>query len=146
MVAANAQSADVITEILESDEVTFGQVCYLSAVQQNLMNEDSTFSDAVQVLYENGQIPELYSESLSVPVIDVAYIFSYMWNIKGSLMLKLTKGSPRYVFKQLQSDGIIASSVQPKSYISGAQTLSLYTACLRKYGDFDITKVTMGDE
>ena len=29
---AFAQSADVVTDILETDEVTYGQVCYLSAI------------------------------------------------------------------------------------------------------------------
>jgi len=139
-----AQSADIITEILDSPEATFGQVCYLSAVQQQLIDESASYDDAVSALYQNNQIPQLVDAGKAIPIIDAAYIYSYMWNIKGGLMYRLTKGSPRYVFRQFQSDGIISSDVEPKSPLSGAGALSLYTSCLRKYGDFDVTAVNMG--
>ena len=40
---AFAQSAEVVTDILESDEVTYGQVCYLSAVHQGLISDDADY-------------------------------------------------------------------------------------------------------
>ena len=144
--AAFAQSADVITDILESDDATYGQVCYLIASQQQLILDGATYVHAVETLYENGQITELYSEDDAITAIDAAYLLSHMWNVKGGLMYRLTKGAPRYVFRQFQSDGIIAASVQPKDHISGSDILSMYTSCLRKYGDFDITEISMGDE
>lgn len=144
--AAFAQSADVITDILESKEATYGQVCYLLATQQQLILDDATYVYAVEALYENGQIPELYGEDDSITAIDAAFLFSRMWDIKGGFMYRLTKGSPRYVFRQFQADGVIGSSVQPKDSISGSDILSMYTSCLRKYGDFDITEISMGDE
>ena len=42
-----AQSADVITDILESEEITFGQVCYLTAVQMNIIEDSTSYEDAV---------------------------------------------------------------------------------------------------
>lgn len=144
--AAFAQSADVITDILDTEEATYGQVCYLLAAQQKLILDDATYVYAVEALYENGQIPELYGEDDSITAIDAAFLFSRMWDIKGGLMYRLTKGSPRYVFRQFQADGVIGSSVQPKDSISGSDILSMYTSCLRKYGDFDITEISMGDE
>ena len=41
---AFAQSAEVVTDILNSDEVTYGQVCYLSAVHQGLISDDADYS------------------------------------------------------------------------------------------------------
>lgn len=140
-----AQSADVITDILDAKEVTYGQVCYLSAVHHNLIEETSSYDEAVKVLFNEQQIPSLYDSDEVIPLINVAYIFSYMWDIKGGLMYRITGGAPRYVFKQFQADGIIASSVEPKNHISGADALSMYTACVRKYGNYDITAVSMGD-
>ena len=144
--SAFAQSAEVITEILEAKEVTYGQISYLSAVHQNLISETDSYEDAVKALYDNKQIPALYDVTESIPVVNAVYIFSHMWNIKGGLMYKLTNGAPRYVFRQFQTDGIIGASVEPKSHFSGAAALSMYTSCLRKYGSFDITSVSMGEE
>ena len=77
-ISAYSQSQDVITEILESSEATFGQVCYISAVMQSLVSDDTSYDDAVQAIYENGQIPYIAESSQSVPLIDAAYIFSFM--------------------------------------------------------------------
>ena len=47
---AFAQSADVVTDILESDEATYGQVCYLSAIHQGLISEEASYEDAVSTI------------------------------------------------------------------------------------------------
>ena len=141
--AAYSQSADVITEILDSKKATFGQACYISAVQQDLIEDDASFDDAIMVLKEEGQIPERVNSDDVIPMIDAVYIFSQMWDIKGGLMFTLTKGAPRYAFRQFQADGLISSSVDPSFNLSGSDLLQLYTACVRKYGDFDITAVSM---
>lgn len=146
VLSAYAQSADVITEVLESDEATFGQVCYLAAVQKNLIGEKDSYDSAVQKLFENKIIPSLEASDEPVPVIDIAYIYSQLWEIKGGLMYRLTKGSPRYVFKQLQADGVIDANLDPGAYVSGAKALSIYTACNKKYGNFDMSSVSMEAE
>ena len=138
-----AQSADVITDILESDQATFGQVCYIAAVQQNLIGETDTYDDAVRVMYENEILPSMEEASAPIPVVDLAYIFARLWDVKGGLMFRLTKGSPRYAFKQFQSDGIIASDMEPSRFVTGAKALSIYTQCVNKYSDFDMRSVSM---
>ena len=141
--AAYSQSADVITEILDSKKATFGQACYISAVQQNLIEDDASFDDAIMVLKEEGQIPERVNSDDVIPMIDAVYIFSQMWDIKGGLMFTLTKGAPRYAFRQFQADGVISSTSDPSFALSGPSLLQLYTACVRQYGGFDITAVSM---
>ena len=41
VLSAYAQSADVITDILETEEVTFGQVSYLTAVQMKVVDDSA---------------------------------------------------------------------------------------------------------
>ena len=141
-----AQSADVITEILEAKQATFGQVCYLAAVQQNFIDEKASYDDAVQTLYEKGVIPASEDPLAPIPLVDIAYIYSRLWPIEGGLMYRLTKGSPRYAFKQFQSDGIISRKQEPADYVSGAKALSIYTSCVNKYSGFDIKSVSMESE
>ena len=141
-----AQSADVITEMLDSKQATFGQVCYIAAVQKNLVKETASYEDAVQVLFENGIIPNSEDAQAPVPLVDIAYIYSQLWPVEGGLMFRLTKGSPRYAFRQFQSDGILSRPYEPSDFVSGAKALSIYTACVKKYSDFDIKSVSMESE
>ena len=58
-------------------------------------------------------------------------------------MFRLTKGSPRYAFKQFQSDGIINKKQEPSDFVTGAKALSIYTACVNRYSGFDMKSVSM---
>lgn len=141
-----AQSADVITEILESKQATFGQVCYLAAVQQNLITEDASYENAVQVLFENSIIPNSEDPEAPIPLVDIAYIYAQLWPVEGGLMFRLTKGSPRYAFRQFQSDGILSRKQEPSDFVSGAKALSIFTSCVNKYSGFDMKSVSMESE
>lgn len=141
-----AQSADVITEMLESKEATFGQVSYLAAVQKNLIDENDSYDAAVQALYDNGLIPNLEDPSAPIPLVDITYIYSRLWTIEGGLMYRATQGSPRYAFKQFQSDGILTKNQEPADFVTGAKALSIYTSCVNKYSEFDIKSVSMESE
>ena len=141
-----AQSADVITDILATEEVTFGQISYLTAVQMNIVNDDASYDDAVMALYESGVIPFVEEVDSPVPAVDLAYLYSKLWNIKGGLMYRITKGAPRYAFRQFQADGIISSALDPSSYVSGQKALSIYTSCVNKYSNFDMKTVSMEAE
>ena len=132
---AFAQSADVVTDILKSDEATYGQVCYLSAIHQGIISEDASYEDAVNALLNRGQIPENVSAYDSVFMANLAFIYVQIWpNIKGGLMFSLTNGSPRYAFKKLKSDGVISENTDPKEVVSGAEALNILTACMMEYG------------
>lgn len=132
------QSNEKISEILESTQVTYGQICYISASSQGLIKDDASYQDAIQVLYDNNQIKSMVYEKELIPLVNVAFVYSQIWSVKGGLMCKLTKGAPRYVFKQLKSDGIIEKTKDPTAIISGKEALSLYTTCASFYGNESI--------
>lgn len=144
--SVHAQSADVITEILETDQVTFGQVCYISAVEQGLIDEKDNYEKAIQVLADNELIPEVMDAYIPIPAVNVAFIMAEIWDIKGGLMFRLTKKSPRYSFKQFKVDGVIPPHVEPSDLITGPELLEMYNICSRIYGGFDIRSVSMESE
>lgn len=129
-----AQSNEVITEVLKAEEVSFGQVCYLSAVYQGLVQEDASYEDSIKALYNAKQIPAISYETDSVAMVNLAFIYAQMWNIKGGIMYRATNGSPRYAFKQMKADGVIAEYIAPSHIVSGYEALSIFTACNFKYG------------
>ncbi len=134
-----AQSADVVTDMLAAPEVTFGQVCYLSAVHQGLVSDDAGFEQAIKALYDDGQIPEEVGKDAPVVMVNLAFIYSQMWKVQGGLMYRLTKGAPRYAFKQLKADGIIGEGTDPNDLVSGVEALRLYTSCAIEYGGMVLT-------
>ena len=130
-----AQSADVITKILNSDEVCYGEICYLSAVRQNLISEDASYGEAISALYDEGQIPMHLEVNEPVCLVKLSYIYSRLWpDLKGSLMYKLTKGSPRYTFKLFKADGILEHNADPYDTLSGFEALNILTLCMLEYG------------
>lgn len=138
-----AQSADVITEILDTKEVTLGQICYLTAVQLDYVDENSSYENAVSIMQEKGFLKSYKNADSTIPAEEVAFLFSKLWTVKGGVMYKITKGSRRYVFKQFQRDGVIKPTVDPSESVSGTEALSIYTACVNTYSDFDMKSVTM---
>ena len=135
---AFAQSADVVTDILNTEEVTYGQVCYLSAIHQGLISENASYEDAINVLYEKGQIKEDVGSYDSVFMANLAFIFAQIWpDAKGGVMYRLTNGSPRYAFKKFKNDGIFDSDADPNSYVSGSEALAVLTSCMVEYGAAD---------
>lgn len=136
---AYSQSADVITEMLESTEVTYGQVCYLSAVHQGLVTDKASFDEAVKALSDAGQIAAETDKSVSVDMANLAAIYAKMWNVKGGLFYRLTKGSPRYSFKQLKVDGVLSETADPSEIVSGTEALNIYTSCSSLYGGEELS-------
>lgn len=133
-----AQSADVVTDILQTEEVTYGQVCYLSASRQNLIKNSASYSDAVKALYNAGQIKTLYKSDDKITLEEIAFIFVKIWpGAKDSLMYNLSGGSPRYSCKYLKSLEIIDNSKDPKAKISGREALNILTDCMIEFGSKD---------
>lgn len=138
VISAYSQSADVITNLLESKTVTAGQMAYISACHQSLVNDSASFEDALQALKNAGQLSDDVENDSVVKLDFVAAMYAKMWNVKGGLFYTITKGSSRYAFKQLKADGVIPQSWDPKTKISGTQALNLYTKCCIVYGKMEL--------
>ncbi|MBO7638762.1 MAG: hypothetical protein J6S91_07275, partial [Treponema sp.] len=44
---AGAQSANRVTEILEENQITYGEIAYLAGSQLNLIQESASYDDAL---------------------------------------------------------------------------------------------------
>lgn len=133
-----AQSADVVTSILDAEEVTYGQICYISAVHQNFVEDDASFEQAMKALVSTGQISENIAADKAVTMAELSAIYLQMWpEVKGGLMYTITKGAPRYAFKKLKSDGILSEKTDPSKKVSGADAMNILTSCMIEYGTSD---------
>jgi len=133
--AAYAQRADFVSELIVTDKVSYGAVCYLSAVYQGFVNENVSYADALRVLVARGQAAPGADVKDSVTFAELSRLMAKMWHIKGGLMYRATKASARYAFRQFKADGIIPERIDPSKKASGIDVLNMYTVCLRKYGE-----------
>lgn len=134
-----AQSASVVTDILSSEEITYGQAAYISAVSQKLINDDASLDDAVTALKNAGQISENATGSDAINIQELSGIYTKMFNVDGGLFYRLTKGAPRYAFKYLKTEGLISASTDPSKVLTGSEALSLFTKCNMRYGEPQFT-------
>lgn len=130
---AYAQSAEEITKIINSEGVTYGQVCYLTAVHNGLVNDDASETDAMNAWFEENQLTNNGSVDAPINYQDTCFYFAKMWKINGNLFFRLTKGNPRYAYKQLKKDGVLPSSADPSRKLSGIELLNIYTVGHLKY-------------
>ena len=57
--AAFSQSADKVSQLIQSQKATYGQVSYLSAVSLGLAQNDSTEAEAIDLLRRAGILSNL---------------------------------------------------------------------------------------
>lgn len=131
---ASAQSADKITELLKTEQVTMGQVAYLAASYQNSIQDSASDEDAVRVLVEKDILPMDTKASDSIRLDQACYVFAKVSKMNGGLFYTLFPG-PRYSCKEFKAKGIVPTAVDPHASITGREALALLSACPAFEGD-----------
>ncbi|MCR5217933.1 hypothetical protein [Treponema sp.] len=129
-----AQSADKMTEVLESDKVTLGQASYFIATASGKIQDTESEEDAVKVMKAIQFADADADPSQYISVKDLSWMLVCTWKIEGSLMLKLFPG-PRYACKQLKADGILNDFDDPDSIPDGHRFFNILTDCMALYAE-----------
>lgn len=132
-VAANAQSADKVTEMIETKETTWGQACYFAASYSGFISEDDTEVNAISALQKQGYFKSIPDESAPISLKDFSGICVKTFDIKGSILYSVFK-TPRYAFRLLKAYGIISSASDPSKTSTGHEALNIFTSCMDAYG------------
>lgn len=140
-----AQSADFVTELIATKQATYGQICYLSAVYQGLVDDSASQVDAINAAFEEGSVDKSLNADSVITYEDAAKVFCKFWNIKGGLFYRISNGNKRYAFKQLKRDGVISQNIDPSMVPSGVDILNLYTLGDIKYPTTQENKVVTED-
>jgi len=127
--AAFSQSSQKLSEIINTQKATYGQVAYLSAVYSSLIDEEADYSEAVQKLKENNLIKSDTDAASPVKLQDLSYICAKTANLKGGLFYTLTD-SPRYALRELKAKGIVPAVKDPSSYVTGREVIAVFNELL----------------
>lgn len=127
-----AQSADRITEIISSKKGSYGQTAYLAACALGVIEDNSTLEYALEYFQDKGIVAKNVTVDDTINLKNLSWFCYQAWNVEGGLMLKLTK-KPRYAFRQLKADEILAFSDDPTDIPDGHKLLAVITDCISTY-------------
>lgn len=123
-----SQSAELMSELLNTEKVTCLQASYLPAVYVSLVGEDASQEEAYAALLDNGYFKNLDSQKV-MTLSELSFVYTKALGISGGLFYTLFK-SPRYAFKELKARGILPPEADPDSFVSGHDVVDLFNNCL----------------
>ena len=129
-----AQSSDKLTQIIQSQPSTCGQMAYLYCVYSQLLPETATFEEAFSVFQENFPVKDGLTASSPVPLSELSLTFAKLTNLKGGLFYSIFKNR-RYAFKELQAKGILPPDADPSDTPSGRNLIAVFNSCLEQQGE-----------
>ncbi|MCR5290840.1 MAG: hypothetical protein K6E51_12680 [Treponema sp.] len=131
----HAQSAEFMSQLLESKRVTYGQACYFTALYKGSIPESVSQQEAFDFINKTGYV---YKDSVTaddfVTMADLSYLIVKAFNVKGGIMYSLFP-SPRYALRLLESDGLVAQFTDPQGKIKGDDFIALFIRCLEYYDE-----------
>lgn len=129
---ATAQSADVVTEIMEAKKLTYAHAAYLSATQLGYIEEDASYEEAIAALRKHNIIKAGRSADSPIPLKQFACILCETWDIHDSILYYRTR-SPRYAMRELRALKIIPATYTGSRMITGREALAMVTRCIDYY-------------
>ena len=127
-----AQSADRVTDVINSERVTFGQACYFFATATGKVEDNIAYDDSIKFFQDSGSLRVLADENDPITLGTIAQLASDAFEVKGSLFLALF-GNSRYAYRQMKADGVFKNNDDPSFVPDGHKFLAILTDCLEFY-------------
>lgn len=128
-----AQSADKISEIIESEEITYGQSAWLAYSYAEEGGESADYGTALQSAVEKGWVSSGAVSDKPINLQELCGLFVKAAGMKGGLLFRLTKAN-RYAFKELKAVSVLDSAADPSMTVTGQNAVSILNACVKKAG------------
>ena len=135
--AVHAQSAQKISQIVESPELTYAQAAYiaLSYSDGETMEESASDTEAFEAAVQRKWIKNGAVDQAAIRLDDLCALYVSAVGIKGGVLCGLLKNSPRYSFRELKALGLLDRNADPAMKIDGQNALNLFNACVQAAED-----------
>ena len=135
--AVHAQSAQKISQIVESPELSYGQAAYiaLSYSDGETMGESASDAEAFEAAVQKKWIKNGAVVQAAIRLDDLCALYVSAAGIKGGVLCGLIKNSPRYSFRELKALGLLDKNADPAMKIDGQNALNLFNACVQAAED-----------
>lgn len=122
--SAVAQSAEKVSKILESEEISKGEASYFSCVYKNLAEENISENEAFDILAQKNLFAENENADEKISLSKACYLISETSGMKGGIFYSIFK-SARYSFREFKALGIIPKNAEPAQNVSGSDFIAL---------------------
>lgn len=131
--AVSAQSAQKISQIVESPELSYGQAAYiaLSYSDAETMDESADDAQAFEAAFQRKWIKNGAVVQAAIRLDELSALYLSAVGIKGGVLCGLIKNSPRYSFRELKALGLLDQYADPAMKIDGQNALNLFNACVQ---------------
>ncbi|MCR5044950.1 MAG: hypothetical protein K6A42_00045 [Treponema sp.] len=130
---ASAQSAERISQIISTKEITYGQCAWLACVSSQLIEDDADYDKALPIALEKGWIDSGAIVDKPIKLQKLCGLFVRSSGMKCGLFYRLTK-SDRYAYKELKANGTLDFNADPAMNVSGQNAVNVLNGCLKKAG------------
>ncbi|MBQ7620447.1 MAG: hypothetical protein IJS51_10025 [Treponema sp.] len=130
---AYAQSAEKISQIIESQEISYGQSAWLALSYAEENGDQASYEQALSAATERGWLKSGAVSDSSISLQELCGIFVKAAGLKGGLLYRLSKAD-RYAFKELKANGTLDSAADPSMKVSGQNAVAILNACVKKSG------------
>ncbi|MBQ6781503.1 MAG: hypothetical protein IJP62_09775 [Treponema sp.] len=132
-VAVHAQSAEKISEIIKTKDVTYGQMSYLAGVYNMRVSDHASYEQSFEALRQAGLISPDVSIDDKIPLQEAAFLCADAAGVKGGLFYSLFH-NPRYAYRELKAQGILPQSVDSGMSINGRDAIAILNGCIALTG------------
>ena len=131
--AVHAQSAQKISQIVESPELSYGQAAYiaLSYSDAETMDESADDVQAFEAAFQRKWIKNGAVVQAAIRLDELCALYVSAAGIKGGVLCGLIKNSPRYSFRELKALGLLDQYADPAMKVDGQNALNLFNACVQ---------------
>lgn len=133
-VSSWAQSADRLTDTLNSETVTYGQISYLAASYLGLVSDDASNEEAIESLIDNKIVKAKHmgKEDAAIPLANLCNICCGAWYVIDSINYCLFK-NPYYAWKEMKAFNYIPATYTREKLLSGYEALNIITRCIEHH-------------
>ena len=121
--SVNAQSAQVIDQMLTSQALTCADACYLAGIMAGKVQDDTPPVDALEKFRDVKGLEKAKSSDLIRYDIFAALIMD-AGELKGSIWYNLYK-TPHYAFRYIKMEGLVNEATPPSSNVEPRDALAI---------------------
>jgi hypothetical protein len=119
-----AQSNELLDQILDQPELSFGQAAYLVLTATQKLPEESSPEQAAEALAASGWKVKVKTAGQSITLGEYSYLLMQAFALKGGLFYRLFPG-PRYASRELVYRAWITGKVYPGRKLSGEEAVRM---------------------
>lgn len=138
----SAQSAQVITDILNQEKSQWDSLTYLAYYMDEnnaTSGEELTTQETFDFFYSRGYIPQEYSASSIVRHDELSLFLLKTYSVPANGLLYSIFQNRRYAFRQMQHMGMFLSSDFPSHTMSGGSLVTFMGDFLTMYPSAKLT-------